>query len=177
MENCYNHPERKAHSICHNCGRSFCEDCLTVGTEFYYCKSPECQKKFNEDIESELSQEEIICPNCQSILHISKEELGSAGFRCMECESYIIILNGRPESLEDKNYIRLLSSVNQEDTAVIKSLLDDAGVDYYVTGENSFYGPVVLFVNEKQINLAKEILKDFKLYAYGSSVDDEEDID
>jgi len=33
MEHCTNHPDRRAYSICHNCGKPFCEDCLTAGGE------------------------------------------------------------------------------------------------------------------------------------------------
>ncbi len=177
MESCYNHPERKAYSVCCNCGKHFCEDCLTAGKEYYYCKSSECQKKYKEDIEKDSYRERIVCPNCQSILQINRDEINSGGFRCPECESFIAILNGEAESLEDKNYVRLLSSVNQGDIAIIKSMLDDAGVDYYVTGENSIYDAVALFVNETEISLAKDILKDFKFHLLGFSANNEEEVE
>jgi hypothetical protein len=174
MESCYNHPERKAYSVCHNCGRHFCEACLTAGAEFYYCKSPECQAKLKE------ATQKITCPNCQSILSISSEEQGPGGFRCPECDSFIVLLDGRPEILADKNYVQLLSSLNQGDIAIIKSMLDDAEVDYYVTGEN-FLGvrpllePAVFYVNENDLELAKEILKDFELHLFGFSTNNEEE--
>lgn len=47
---CYNHPDRRALSICHSCKRYFCEDCLVVGVEYYYCKSPECQKVYKREM-------------------------------------------------------------------------------------------------------------------------------
>ena len=180
MENCYNHPERKAYSVCHSCGRPFCEECLTAGTEFYYCKSPECQQKLKEDTGRESYTRQITCPNCQSVLEIGPEELESAGFHCPECETFIVIVNGQPESLPDKNYVQLLSSLNQGDIAIIKSMLDDAEVDYYLTGEN-FLGvrpllePAVFYVNEKDLELAKDILKDFELHLFGFSTNNEEE--
>ena len=164
METCYNHPERKAYSICHSCGRHFCEECLTAETEFYYCKSPECREIIKTELKKDSYQEEITCPNCQSTLRVSLVEMLSAGFRCPECDSFIIVLNGRPELPGDKNFVQLLSSVNQGDTAIIKSMLDNAEIDFYVTGENSVYEPVVIYVNDEQINLAKEILKDFEFH-------------
>jgi hypothetical protein len=174
MKNCYNHPERKAYSICHSCGRHFCEECLTEGIDYYYCKSPECQKK------KDFQQVEIVCPNCQSSIRVTREEVESSGFRCPECEIFIVITNGKPESSEDKNYIRLLSSLNQGDIAIIKSMLDNAEVDYYTAGEN-FLGvrpliePVIFYVNEKDMKLAKDILKDFELHLFGLSLNNEEE--
>ncbi len=39
---CSNHPDRKALSLCHHCGRYFCHECLKEGSDFYYCEKPEC---------------------------------------------------------------------------------------------------------------------------------------
>ncbi len=175
MENCYNHPERKAYSVCHSCGKHFCEDCLTAGAEFYYCKSPECQQKLKEDIQRSSYEEEVTCPNCQSILKLSLDDLQSPGFRCPECDTFIVLLNGEPETLEDNNYVQLLTTSNQGDAAIIKSMMENAEVDYYLTGENSIYEPMVLFVNEKDLELAKDILKDFKLHLFGFSANNEDE--
>jgi len=30
-EKCFNHPDKKAISYCHSCGKYFCEDCLSIG--------------------------------------------------------------------------------------------------------------------------------------------------
>ncbi len=178
MEKCYNHPERNAYSLCHSCGRHFCEDCLTAGVEFYYCNSAECQKRLKADLQNSLNDRDIVCPNCQSELNISYEELQIGGFRCPECDSFIVLLNGKPEVLADKNYVQLLSSINQGDIAIIKSMLDDAEVDYYATGENflsvrPLLEPVIFYVNELNLELAKEILKDFELHLFGFSTNNE----
>jgi hypothetical protein len=175
MENCYNHPERKAYSVCHNCGKYFCEDCLTAGPEFYYCKSPECQQKLQEDTEGKSYRIKITCPNCQSVLELSRDDVRSPGFRCPECDTFIVLLNGEPETLEDKNYVQLLTTSNQGDAAIIKSMMENAEVDYYLTGENSIYEPMVLFVNERDIEVAKDILKDFEVHLFGFSANNEEE--
>ncbi len=39
MENCVNHPNKKALSACHGCGKHYCESCLDEGKEFYYWAS------------------------------------------------------------------------------------------------------------------------------------------
>ncbi len=50
MENCVNHPNKKALSACHGCGKHYCESCLDEGKEFYYCKNSECQELFKKRI-------------------------------------------------------------------------------------------------------------------------------
>lgn len=178
MESCYNHPEKKAYSICRSCGMHFCEDCLTAGTEFYYCKSPECRQK----LEEETPWKKIICPNCLSLLEINESELKSAGLHCPECDTFMILVDSKSEAVEDNNYIQFLSSLNQGDIAIIKSMLDNAGVDYYVTGEN-FLGvsplvePAIFYVNDKDLKLAKEILKDFELHLFGFSANNDKEND
>ena len=41
---CPNHPKTKATSICFKCKRHFCRACLTVGGDYYFCNSPDCQR-------------------------------------------------------------------------------------------------------------------------------------
>ena len=36
MNNCINHPDRKAISLCHGCGKVFCESCLDEGKEYLF---------------------------------------------------------------------------------------------------------------------------------------------
>jgi hypothetical protein len=175
MENCYNHPERKAFSVCHSCGKYFCEECLTAGAAYYYCKSSVCQKK----LEEENLRKRIICPNCFSVLEISRDEFCSSRLRCPECDSFIILVNSRSEKVEGKKYTKLLASSNQGDIAIMKSLLDNAEVDYYSAGENlvgvSPMTPAIFYVNETDIEVAKEILKDFELHLFRYSINNEEE--
>ncbi len=42
-ERCFIHPDRKSSAPCHSCGRYFCEECLTEGEEYYYCREEHCQ--------------------------------------------------------------------------------------------------------------------------------------
>jgi hypothetical protein len=42
-ERCFIHPDGKSFVPCHSCGRYFCEECLTEGEEYYYCREENCQ--------------------------------------------------------------------------------------------------------------------------------------
>ncbi len=46
---CSNHPDKNSISFCHSCGKLLCENCLSVGKEFYYCKDDKCQLLLNEE--------------------------------------------------------------------------------------------------------------------------------
>lgn len=103
----------------------------------------------------------------------------SGKVHCPECEAVIDLRVNPPELLNKENYVELLSSLNQGDIALIKSILEDSEVDYYVFGEN-FLGaglliqPARFFVNENQLEEAKEVLKDFKLNIWGTSKNQDE---
>lgn len=174
MKTCFNHPDKKAFSICRGCGKDFCNECLDEGKEYYYCKNPECQNLLYKEIRRKVSQLNIVCPNCSCELELSDEERVSGKAHCPECEALIIINANPPKVLNKENYFELLSSMNQGDIALIKSVLDDAGLDYYVFGQNflsvdPLIQPVKFFVNENQLKDAKELLKDFELHIWGTS--------
>ena len=174
MKTCFNHPDKKAFSICHGCGKEFCESCLVEGNEFYYCRNPECQKLLKEEISTKDLFENVICPNCESEIELSENEKITKKVHCPECEALIDFNFEPPKILRKENYVEFLSSLNQGDIAMIKSLLDNGGIDYYIFGENflsvrPLLEPARLFVNENQIKEVKEILKDFDLNIWGFS--------
>lgn len=83
-------------------------------------------------------------------------------------------MNKKPEE-----FVELFSCMNVGDIVVIKSVLDDACVDYYVAGENfaildPLIQPARFFVVQDRIDDVKELLKDFNLHAYGLSTRNEE---
>ena len=158
----------------------FVKTVLLPDLNFTIVNSRNASKNLRKILKKHAYRKEITCPDCQSVIKVSAEELQSGGFRCPECETYIAIVNGKPEAEEDKNYVKLLSSLNQGDIALIKSMLDDAEIDYYAAGENflsvrPLLEPVLFYVNEKDLELAKEILKDFNLHLFGFSVNNEEE--
>ena len=174
MKFCVNHPDKKAFSICHGCGKDYCELCLEEGKEFYYCKNPECQKLLMKELLPGSFPVKIICPNCSCELALEYDERTSGKVHCPECEALIDFGVNPPKILNKENYIELFSSLNQGDIAIIKSILDDSEVDYYVFGENflsvdPLIQPARFFVNQNQIDEAKEVLKDFQLNIWGTS--------
>lgn len=174
MKKCVNHPDRQALSICHGCGKDFCESCLAEGSEYYYCMDTKCQELLKKETFSEELPGNITCPKCKSELELSDEERISGQVYCPECDA-LIDIKVNPYKMENSgNYIELFSSLNQGDIGLIKSLMDDSDIDYYVLGEN-FLGvrplvePARFFVNEEHLEEAKAALKDFDLNIFGVS--------
>lgn len=68
----------------------------------------------------------------------------------------------------------ILSTYNLADIAVIKSILDDGGVDYHLQGEifnivEPWVQPVKFFVKEDQIEMTNELLKEILIRFMGAS--------
>lgn len=169
-EYCTNHPGKKAYGICHHCGKHFCKDCLTEGLEFNSCSNPECLKTN----ESKLLPREIQCPSCNNIFILNDKERMSIKIHCPECESLINYSSNPPVVLKPKNYVEATWSMNQADLFLIKSLLDDAEIDYYTTGENflsvdPLIQPARFFVLEEQVETANELIKESELSVSGIS--------
>ena len=170
MKTCVNHPQKEAFATCHNCGRDFCADCLDEGSEYYYCKAPSCQ----EALHKELLPEKISCPNCSATLDLTFSERKMKKFHCPECEAYINY-NLEPPLVDPKeNYVILLSSMNQGDIGVIKSILNNAHIDYYLSGENfltvePLIQPAKFHVNVNDLETAAELLKGYNLNPWGAS--------
>jgi hypothetical protein len=179
MKNCINHPNKKAFSVCHNCGKEYCQQCLDEGKEFYYCKNPECQESLRKELVPESLPLHLICPNCESELELSQDERISGKIHCRECEALIDFTGNPPKIIEKKDYKEIINSLNQGDIALIKSVLEDGEIDYFVLGENflsvrPLLEPARIFVNVNQLNETHKLLKDFKLNIFGLSIRQDE---
>ena len=124
----------------------------------------------------------IICPSCQSTIELNKNEQKKKLVRCPECDSLINIAINPPEVIKDDKFVRLISSMNQGDLGIIKSMLDDGGIDYFVNGENflavdPLIQPAKIMVREDQLDDANEIIKNFELHIFGvsSNLNDEDE--
>ncbi len=180
MEKCINHPDNEALYTCHSCGKHFCELCLTEAGDYYYCSNPECQEVMRSSLKPELLPEEIICPNCSVNIQLEEEERIKGIVHCPECESLIDFRAEPPTVFNPKEYVQITSSINQGDIGLIKSLLDDADIDYYVFGENfmiidPLIQPARVFVREDQFEEAKQILKDVDIHIFGVSMRKEDE--
>ncbi len=173
MGNCLNHPDKEALSICHGCGKEFCELCLDEGTEYYYCKNQECQELLKKELPLDVLNI-VICPECNSELELSEEENSKGKIRCPECDRVIDFTTNPPKTLDVENYIEVISTFNQADIAVIKSILEDGEIDYFILGETFLsVRPLLeaarIFINTSQIEDANSLLKDFDFNIFGIS--------
>jgi len=173
MNNCVNHPDKKAISVCHNCGKEYCAECLTEGEEYYYCKRPECQAVLKKEIVTELPLE-VTCPACSALIELSDEERQAKSFHCGSCEAFIDFNYDPPKIHNAESYEEVFSSLNLGAIAIIKSIFEDAKIDYQVFGENflltdPLIQPARVVVTESQLEEAKNLLKDFEPNIFGIS--------
>ena len=180
MKTCPNHPDKKAEYVCYGCGKYYCKACLTEEGDYYYCKEPACRELLQVAKHKQLLlPTEVICPNCQSDLKLEDDERKSGKIHCPECESSIDFTVEPPLVKNRKEYTQLFSSLNQGDIGIVKSILDDGNIDYYVFGENflsvdPLIQPARFFIANDQTDEAKELLKDFDFKIFGASARQDE---
>jgi hypothetical protein len=105
---------------------------------------------------------------------LTREERINGKIRCPECELPIDCTTRPPQILKNEDYHEILSSLNQGDIGLIKSILEDGNIDYFTLGEHflsvrPLLQPVRIFVNVKQVAIALELLKDLDLKIFGFS--------
>lgn len=72
-----------------------------------------------------------------------------------------------PDDSEFVEYEEILATFNPADRAVLKSILDAEGIDYFLQGEHAttyvYHAiPVRLMVRKDQADMARDILKEFE---------------
>jgi hypothetical protein len=107
----------------------------------------------------------MFCPQCKS-------EYVDGVTECVDCDAPLVnVLPPEPDHSEG-SYVRVLSTYNAADIAVVKSILDDAEIDYYFQGEG-FNGvspliqPTVLYVIQEHEEDAREALRGVDLRYMG----------
>jgi hypothetical protein len=119
----------------------------------------------------------MYCPNCRA-------EYVDGITECPDC--HIPLVEELLEETEPKDflpYVKVLATFNSADLIVIKSLLENAGLDYYIEGENFHYlgippaQAVKLVVREDQVETAKELLSGLDLRGWAVARSDEFDED
>lgn len=178
MSFCTNHPDTDAYGICKYCGKPFCKECLVEGKEFNSCRNPDCLKAN----EFGILPHKITCPKCGKKITLSEKERNEVIVHCHKCESTIDFSVDPPAITEPKKYAEVTWSMNQGDLFIIKSILDDAEIDYYTMGENflsvdPLIQPARFFVVEDQIDTVKELLKETQIKISGISLTDIPDDD
>ena len=113
----------------------------------------------------------MFCPKCRS------EYLEGVGI-CADCGTSLVEKIPVPERYR---FVAILETFNLADIAVIKSILDDGGIEYFFLGENynqieQLAQPARLAVREDQVDDAREALKDIEVRYLGiASTADRED--
>jgi hypothetical protein len=107
----------------------------------------------------------MFCPECRS-------EYIDGITVCTECN--IPLVESIPAEPEMYTFVKILSTFNLADIAVIKSMLDDGEITYYFIGENfnqidQLVQPARLFVREDQADEAREVLKTLTIAYMGLS--------
>lgn len=166
MEYCVNHPDKKALSHCHGCGKPYCESCLDEGEEYYYCRRPDCQRLMRKEAPPTPLPTPIECPSCSETIHLSEKEREARVFHCPFCEAYVNYNADPPRILEAKRYTMAYETRNLGDIALLKSILDDNGIDYYVDGEYFMEAyplvePARFFVIDDDLRRAENLFKEF----------------
>lgn len=109
----------------------------------------------------------MFCPNCQA-------EYREGFIHCSDCDVDLVPkLPEESKSMQieldtDDAFVSLFSTYNLADIAVIKSILDDNEIEYFIQGENTAYirgymDPSILKVRKDQADTVKELLKDFDI--------------
>ncbi len=96
---------------------------------------------------------------------------------CPDCHEILIATPPPPPVAVE--YEEILRTFNQGDIALIKSILDDAGMEYYFQGEifnlvDPLIQPARLRVRKEQAGEARELLKGLNVNFLGVSVRDDD---
>jgi len=110
---------------------------------------------------------------------LDEEERVTRKVHCSHCEVLIDFSSDPPQIVNKEEYVELLTSLNQGDIALIKSILENSDIKYFTTGENflsvdPLIQPARFSIHQEDIDSAKEVLQDFKLHIWGTSSEQEE---
>jgi hypothetical protein len=126
----------------------------------------------------------MFCPKCRS-------EYKEGVKVCAECEVPLVAtLPEKPKRRvpkdrdKDLEFVSVVRTFIPQDIAIIKSLLADSGIEYYIRGETGMItyplvDPASVMVVKEQADEARELLKDLKLgfYVFGPDHPEENEPD
>jgi hypothetical protein len=112
------------------------------------------------------------CPDCDEPLVEESSGGGSAGASSKDEEASV----EDERSDADIEFVKILHTYNPGDIAMLKSVLEAAGITYYIQGENivhirPYADPAILLVDRRQEAEARELLKDMKIEFFTFTVD------
>ncbi len=109
----------------------------------------------------------MFCPKC-------KAEYKEGVKECGQCEVPLVAVlpaGPAPEPRKDLDFVSVVRTFNPQDIAIIRSILDDSGIEYYIQGENGIsvrplVDPANVLVVKEQAEDAIALLKDLDLSFY-----------
>jgi len=106
----------------------------------------------------------MFCPRCHTEYMEDVTVCSDCGTDLVPC----LIEDTEPEPLEWVDFEEVLTTFNAGDIALLKSILDGEGIDYYFQGEAfNYVEPIVqparLMVPKNQVLRAKEALRELDL--------------
>ncbi len=121
----------------------------------------------------------MFCPKC-------KAEYKAGITHCPDCD--VDLVDEIPEE-KPVQLVKIFESADPGLTAIIKSILDDASIEYHVTGDNmqsilgakfefafgADIGNVVFMVREEDVSTATELLKEVPQENHHDQSDNNED--
>jgi hypothetical protein len=107
----------------------------------------------------------MFCPQCKS-------EYVEGIAECVDCKVPLVSRPPAEPSHEARGFVRILATYNAADIAIIKSILDDAEIDYHFQGEvfnlmDPLIQPAVLYAPRDQEEDAREALRGVDLRYMG----------
>ena len=110
----------------------------------------------------------MFCPKC-------KAEYKENVVTCADCLVPLVEVLSSAVEQQDIEFEEILATYNPGDIAIIKSILDGAGIPYYFQNENFVHlyplvEPARLIVPRSQVAEAQSLLKDLKLSYEGISI-------
>ena len=114
----------------------------------------------------------MFCPVCKS-------EYVEGVKECHDCRVPLVKELPHPEDQPPVEFEEVISTYNQGDIATIRSLLDNAEIDYFISGEMfNLLGPLIqparLKVRKDQAERARELLATLDLTFLGVSTGEDE---
>jgi hypothetical protein len=115
----------------------------------------------------------MFCPKCNS-------EYREGFTKCADCGIELVQELPINPDAEDVEWVEVLSTYNNGDIAMLKSLLECENINYYFHGEyfnavRPWVQPAVLMVDKKDVPVVKELVKDLKLSFWGMPLDNDQD--
>ena len=114
----------------------------------------------------------MFCPKCGA-------EYNEGVLKCFDCDIPLVPALPEKRQTKDIDFVSVVRTFNPQDIAIIESLLEESGIEYYIQGEtsittNPLIDPANVMVVKAQADEARELLKDLDLKFYWYKADKDE---